>query len=412
MNYPVWILYLLVSLSGGGQAPPAGKAADLALVGAKIYSSPTTNPIVNGVVLIKEGKITAVGPRKQVQVPPNTTVVDCNGLVLTAGFWNCHVHFMEAKWQRADSTPAVQLTKQLEQMLTRYGFSYAFDLATLDWQNLKALRHRIETGEVAGPTIFTAGVPFTPSGGSPFYIAPLKLPEVGTPQLATEYVTGQLAAGADAIKLWSASPIGRAIVVMPPEVAKAAVAAAHRRGKPVFAHPTNDEGVAIAIESGIDVLTHVAPEDRNGWTPETLNRMLAHHMALIPSLKLYKWDLEQSGKSIENNSLLKTALQQAGAYSLAGGDILFGTDVGFMTDYSPVDEYALMAKAGMSFAQILASLTLTPARRFGLADHAGSIAVGMDADLVLLGGDPASDISGLAKVAYTYHKGKLIYRSN
>jgi imidazolonepropionase-like amidohydrolase len=62
-------------------------------------------------------------------------------------------------------------------------------------------------------------------------------------------------------------------------------------------------------------------------------------------------------------------------------------------------------------AQILASLTTNPARRFGLTQRTGRVAPGMDADLVVLEGDPASDVRGLARVRYTLRQGRIIYRS-
>src|SRR5215469_17164556 len=68
---------------------------NLALVGATIYASPTEEPIRDGVVLIQNGKIAAVGIRGSVRVPEDFQTVDCSGLTIAAGFWNSHVHFFE-----------------------------------------------------------------------------------------------------------------------------------------------------------------------------------------------------------------------------------------------------------------------------------------------------------------------------
>ena len=83
-----------------------------------------------------------------------------------------------------------------------------------------------------------------------------------------------------------------------------------------------------------------------------------------------------------------------------------------MTDYDPAEEYALMARAGMTLPQILASLTTAPAERFGAAGRLGRIAPGLVADLTVLRNDPARDITALAPVQYTIREGKLIYRSS
>lgn len=68
-----------------------------------------------------------------------------------------------------------------------------------------------------------------------------------------------------------------------------------------------------------------------------------------------------------------------------------------------------MARAGMTFQQILASLTTNPATRFGYASHSGRIAKGMAADLVVLDGDPAKDVTAFAKIHQVIRNGKVTY---
>ena len=92
---------------------------------------------------------------------------------------------------------------------------------------------------------------------------------------------------------------------------------------------------------------------------------------------------------------IKQAVQELKAYSDGGGQILFGTDVGYIDQFDTTEEFRLMSHAGMSFQQILASLTTNPAARFGYANHSGRIAKGFDADLVVLDGDPAKDCDRL-----------------
>jgi imidazolonepropionase-like amidohydrolase len=80
-----------------------------------------------------------------------------------------------------------------------------------------------------------------------------------------------------------------------------------------------------------------------------------------------------------------------------------------MTDYDPRDEYGYMRDAGLSYAQILASLTTAPARRFGAAG-AGRLAPGADADVVVVNGAPERDIRALGDVRYTIRAGRVIFR--
>ena len=107
---------------------------------------------------------------------------------------------------------------------------------------------------------------------------------------------------------------------------------------------------------------------------------------------------------------ISTPLEQLRVYSEAGGQIVFGTDLGFITDYDPTEEYLLMARAGMSFRQILASLTTSPVERFGFSHLTGRIAPNMDADIVILAGDPEVNIKALSNVKYTLRKGRVIYQ--
>ena len=104
-------------------------------------------------------------------------------------------------------------------------------------------------------------------------------------------------------------------------------------------------------------------------------------------------------------------VEQVHAYFQSGGQILFGTDIGYINDYDPTEEYEQMQQAGMQFQDILAALTTNPAARFGASRHTGRIAPGMDADVALLGSDPAQSVKALADVRYTLRRGEIIYQS-
>src|SRR5215472_1745080 len=92
------------------------RASDLALVNAKIYPAPGQPAIVNGSILIHDGKIAAAGPAAKVRIPPGTTVLDCKGLVITAGFWNSHVHIFLPELLHAEKLSDSQLSSELEAM--------------------------------------------------------------------------------------------------------------------------------------------------------------------------------------------------------------------------------------------------------------------------------------------------------
>jgi len=225
-------------------------------------------------------------------------------------------------------------------------------------------------------------------------------------------VNGNLDRGADVIKLFTGSWARRdLIVVMPVDLVRAATDAAHRRGKLVLAHPSNSAGARAAIEGGVDVLVHTFPSelDRRPWDRELPRMMLERKMSLAPTLKLFPTELRKAGAPASVvEVVLGNARDQLRIFAEGGGQVLFGTDVGYIADYDPTDEYVYMHQAGLSYSQILASLTTAPAARFGAAARTGRLAAGLDADIVVIQGDPAQDIRALARVRTTLRAGRLI----
>ena len=388
------------------------RVSDLALVGAKIYPSPTEQVIENGSILVHDGRIVALGPSAAVKVPHDATVIDCKGLVVTAGFWNSHVHILLPGLLHAEKLSSQQITSQLEEMLTRWGFTTVFDIASV-LDNTTLIRRRIEGGEVKGPRIHTVGEPFWVKGGTPIYVRGfleanhINIPEVESATQATERVRQQIRDGADGIKIFANSIEQDGVLTMPLDLARAIVAESHRAGKPVFAHVSNDQGIEVAVQSGVDILAHTTPAD-NLWSPPFAERLKAANMALTPTLTLWEVEYKRNDPDELKKGMGKAA-EQLKAFSQAGGQILFGTDVGYIERFDTSEEYAWMSRAGMSFQQILASLTTNPAQRFGYSTRRGRLAEGMDGDLVVLRTDPAQDVTAFSKVRYTILGGKIIY---
>lgn len=408
-------LVALVAACTAAERPvtvPAGREGDVvALVGGRVVPAPGGPVIEDGVVVLAGKVIRAVGARRDVTVPPGAQVLDCAGATVSAGFWNSHVHFIEPGWNGAGSAPAERLAAGLRAMLTSHGFAHVVDTGS-SVSNTAALRRRIQGGEVAGPSILIAGGGFVPANGSPFYIRPARLPELTRPADAEPLVTRALDAGADAVKLFTGSWADpRTIVVMPAEVVRAAVEAAHRRGALAIAHPSNSAGARVALEGGVDVLAHTFPAELDGPWDRTLPGLMRERgMALVPTLKLWPYELGRAGLPaalVERQ--VASAQAQLRAFAEAGGQVLFGTDVGYMTDHDPTDEYVAMQKAGLSYAQILASLTTAPAQRFGRAARTGRLAAGLDADVTVVDGRPEDDIRALGRVRYTLRQGRILF---
>jgi imidazolonepropionase-like amidohydrolase len=382
-----------------------GRAQDLAITHATVYSAPHA-PARRGVtVVIRHGVIAGVG--EHLRIPKDIETISCEGCVVLAGFWNAHMHFMEAKWNEAANQPADKLARQMSEMLTHSGFTTVVDTAS-DGENTIALRRRVDSGEVLGPRIFTAGIPIFPAHALPYYLAELpaelkaKLGQPETAADAVKIVDKNRAAGYDIVKLFTGSIVSpNHIIPMQVAIARAAADEAHRHGQLVFAHSSNLEGTKVAIDAGVDVLAHT-PEVTSGIDEAMLRRMIAQHMTIIPTLKLFSRD-----DDIANIRGLDYRFHQL------GGRLVYGTDTGFLPDYDQSEEFRQLMQAGFGYREVLAMLTTAPAELFHLSQREGKVMPGMRGDLTILSEDPASGHPEVfTKVKYTIRGGNVIWHSN
>jgi imidazolonepropionase-like amidohydrolase len=387
-------------------------AQDTAFVGATVYPSPDADPIQNAVMVIRDGRIAAVGPRESTNIPAGARIVDCAGTFITAGFWNSHVHIFTPGLLHAGTDTAAAVDSELDAMLNRWGFTTVFDNSSV-LGNTLTLRRRIDAGEVRGPRILTVGEPLWTM--TPIYVRDfleanhIAMPLVHSPADAVAQVRDRWRRRADGIKIFTGSVQQNGVANMPVAIGRAAVQEAHRHRLPVFAHPQNLAGLEAAIDGGVDILAHTAP-DSPEWTPSFVSRLTRARMALIPTLTLFDFEARKAGATDQQREQwLDKMVGELRAFSTGGGQVLFGTDVGYTDHYDTTMEFELMANAGLDFGKILASLTTSPAARFHAAARSGRVRTGYDADLVVLDADPARDVRNFARVRYTVRGGRTIY---
>jgi imidazolonepropionase-like amidohydrolase len=403
----VFAAYFLFLLPLRNPHPPfVFPEGTVAVRNVRIYINPDSEPIEHGTVLARTGIIVAAG--LNVTIPQDTNIVECPNCTVTAGFWNSHVHFTESKWDYAAFKSAATLNAQLADMLTRRGFTTVVDLSSDPRQTI-SLRRRIETQRLKGPAIYTAGSGMYPPHGIPYYLGNLPfyvrwaMPQPETPEAAAKIEERNIRLGADVLKLFTGSIVApHQVLPMPLDIATAAVEVAHRHGQLAFAHPTNLDGTRVALDSGVDILAH-APSSPAGIDSAFIQSIVNRHRSMIPTLKMF------ATTASTDPSFLQPIYAVVRQFHQLGGDLMFGTDVGYMTDYSTADEFSALVQSGLNTRDILRMLTVAPATRFGVTALKGTITPGKLADLVVLDGDPVTDVTAFSRVHYTLRAGQLIY---
>ena len=391
------LLWLTVALARAGGVGYPAAAQDLAIRNATLIAGPGQPAREGETIVVRDGRIAAIGPNAEAN---GIEVLDAAGRVVTAGLWNSHVHHTDPALPR-------EAERVMSEMLLRYGFTSVLDTGS-DPSVLVPIVQQIESGEIDGPRIRVAGGSFVYTQGTPVYLPGIQLPELAQPAAAAPAVNAVLSAGAHGIKIFAGSFMGpERTIWLPPEIIRAVTEAAHARGSFVVAHPTDLVGLRNAVESGVDVLAHTAPP-AGPLSAGLLATMIEHEVALIPTLKLWAYELERAGVPEAGvRSFQQAGVDQVRQYLEAGGEILFGTDVGYMRDFDTTDEYRLLGEAGLDFDQLLATLTTNPARRF--AEESGVVEVGGPGDLVVFSADPRGDLTAFARVANTVRSGRVVY---
>jgi imidazolonepropionase-like amidohydrolase len=311
-------------------------------------------------------------------------MIDAGGATLLPGFIDAHVHLLEEGHL---------------QQLADFGVTTTLDMGAWPPAMVDSLRNRTGMADVR-----SAGIPATTAGSSHSRLPGWPAEEVvDGPAGAARFVTDRIAEGADYIKL---------IVDTPgpdQQILDALVAASHRHGKLTVAHAASTAAVDMALQAGVDMITHV-PLDRP-LTVCTATRILAQECAMIPTLTMMKGIADRvaaakhsqgvpaAGPSYESARDSVAALHRAGVPILAGTDANAGPGIPFSPRHgeSLHDELELLIDAGLSTVEALRAATVLPAQHFRLHDR-GVIEPGRRADLVLIDGDPIADIRATRQI--------------
>ena len=441
------VMFVLAALAAPSarQAPAAGGARKLALVGGMLLDGYDAGPLHHAAVLIEGERIVKVGPMAATPIPPDYTVIDTSGRTMMPGMIELHGHLIllghgnYGQWFPwiAKQGPAT-LTTVMEiaaRQLVEAGVTSAVDLGAPLAQSLD-VRDRINKGQIPGPRMSMSGPWITRSGGGM------------TEQFGGITVTSSEQAGQEVEKLAKAGvDVIKAHSGLTRDDYTAIVAAARKHNIRVHAHVYAEEDVRNALETGIDVLSHAgsagtAPPYSQQLITDIVNAgrpvviTAAHRAWVYPDTVAFPERLQDPQLKKDFPPAIHAEIQRSlenwralGYFQRTDREMVFrergvkqftesGTVLGMGTDSgTPMNFHteALWREAkvhvdmGMSPIKVITALTRTGAAILGKTRDLGTIEPGKLADIIVVNGNPLYDITALSHVE-TVVKGGVVHK--
>jgi imidazolonepropionase-like amidohydrolase len=373
-------------------------------------------------VLVRNGKIEAVGPH--LHSPKGVREIDGSGHTLLPGLIDSHTH--------------VRSRQDLEQSLA---FGVTTDLSMLMDLKLSVEEKNEQSANNANDRadLFSSGYAATAPGGHGTEYG-MKFPTLTGPQEAQAWVDDRIAEGSDYIKIMyeyggDTGQGGRPSIDKP--TLEALIVAAHARGKLAVVHIHSERQAIDAIEADADGLAHLFSHGGEKVDPRFAPLVAAHHAFVIPTFSVLESVCNQSpGQRILDDQNLRpyvlpsfvaqlkkninhgqpdhcmVAMTAIPPLAAAHVPILAGTDfgnAGTTPGASLHEELEYLVEAGLTPVQALVAATSAPSDSFRLTDR-GRLGVGRRADLLLVDGDPSTDIRATRNILAIWKAGVLFDR--
>jgi imidazolonepropionase-like amidohydrolase len=422
-----------VALLGAAPSPnPGGET--LAFTGGRILDGNGDAPIEAGVLLVRAGRVVAVGAARSVALPESARRIDVAGKSIVPALIDAHTHvgIVRGTTASADNYAPETIEANLE-TFRRFGIAAVLVMGTERIEVGAAEREsQARTPQATG--METAGSGFGVVDGYP-PAAMIGAPWISrptTPAEARELVRTLAAASPDIVKLWVDSGFGK-YPTMAREISAAIIDEAHNHGLRAAAHLFYLDDAKLLVRQGLDVIAHSVRDtqiddafleelrDRNvayittlsldesqyvyaDDPPPAYTNEPAFRAALEPGVgeKLSSQDYKQKKRDDSATPKWRAAAQVSKANALralrAGVTVALGTDSGATFErirgFDTHRELELYVQSGFTPLEALRCGTVNAARVLGerAADY-GALAPGKRANFMILDGNPAADIT-------------------
>jgi hypothetical protein len=425
----LWAALAAIFTSTQAPAAPAPKSQFYAITGVTVLPMDRERLIPNQTVVVRNGRIAAIGPTRRTRVPAGATRIEGRGRYLMPGLSEMHAHV-------PPSPKDVQWTEDVLFLYAANGITFARSM--LGAPHHFELRARAERGEILSPRLYLSGPSF--NGNS-----------VATPEDGRRMVREQKAAGYDTLKIHPGLDRPRYDAV---------AQAAREVGISFGGHVPDAVGLARALEVRQDTVDHfdafmplllrggaaageggffgykLAPQVDEAKIPGLARRVrdagvwnvptesLIHHILLpgpsftemerreemryVPRPMLTQWRQafnsyrgadyrpEVGRRFVEVRAKLIKELNRAGAGLLLGSD---APQVLNVPGFSIHHELRALVRAGLTPYEALATGTRNPARFVGAPQDFGVVKAGARADLILLEANPLADVANVKRRA-------------
>ena len=419
----------LLTGAGLAQSQEAKGSGMVVLRAARVIDGTGAAPIANGVVVVTEDKIVAVGAQGSVSIPPGARTIDLGDATLLPGFIDAHTHIIgrelndpqgaDAAVKDFDAMGAIIGVANARKTLLA-GFTTIRNVGAPDFDDM-ALRKAVSEGFVIGPRMQNAGHAIGITGGhcdENGYKPGLMdgNPRIGVadgPDQIRAAVRYQAKYGADVIKTCATGGVlseGDAVGVpqYTYEELKALVDEATKLERKVAAHAHGTEGIKIAVRAGVASIEHGSFLDEEG-----AKMMAERGTYLVPTLSAGE-TVEKAAKAgvlkgLRAEKALAAAAAMRNGVKIAvrdGVPIALGTDAGVGAHGTNGHEFSLMVDwAGMTPMQSIIAGTMGGAKLLGWEKRVGSLSAGKLADIVAVPGDPLRDIHVMEKPNFVMKNG-------
>ncbi|BBZ33276.1 metal-dependent hydrolase family protein [Mycolicibacterium confluentis] len=386
----------------------------LLLHNATLIDGTGGDPVPDATVIVDKDRITWAGPSADAPDTPDATRVDLGGNSVCPGFFDCHVHFSlpgkkGTPLERA-MRPASYLYFELLERLRvtlHNGVTTARDLMGID----PGVRDAVADGLIPGPRLLVAINMLSQTAGHADFHLPSGIdltPYVGgalvdTVDDARRRTRELIAAGADVIKVASSGGVSSpnddpTWLGMRTEMIAAMVEEGQAYGgRPVAAHAIGRAGIRAAVDAGVHSVEHGYDLDE-----DLRAQMVEQGTFLVPTLLETMSPVTASAAGARKSAHWHELAHESIAASAAAGiKIAVGTDAGLSPDHGTnLAELGLLVRfGGLTPMQAIVAGTLTSAQLCGVDDRLGSVEVGKIADLVVVRGNPLTDIDSVGEPA-------------